>query len=62
MLYQFFNVEETDINILYDDDLDVNEVVVMEGISDGQLRKDQLADEKVREIIEGIERGEEGVL
>ena len=30
----------------------------MQGISDVELRKDQLADVKVREIIEGIERGE----
>ena len=50
-------IEETDIKILYEDDLDVNEVMVMEGISDVELRKDQLADVKVREIIEGIERG-----
>ena len=53
------DIEETDIKILYEDDLDVNEVVVMQGISDVELRKDQLADVRVREIIEGIERGED---
>ena len=53
------NIEETDIKILYEDDLDMNAVVVMEGISDVELRKDQLADVKVRDIIEGIARGEE---
>ena len=53
------DIEETDIQILYEEYLDVNEVLVMELISDVELRKDQLADMKVRDIIEGMERGEE---
>ena len=52
------DIEETDIKILYEDDLDVNEVVVMEEISDVELRKDQLADVKVREIIKGEKIGD----
>ena len=49
------DIEETDIKILYEDNLDLNEVVVMEGISDVEFLKDQLVVVKVRDVIEEIE-------